>query len=169
MKHRVTREVFKNKVLYYFFPFTIPLVKCFHVSILIVWVYQNSPEDDNDGNVCKFCRVQVQESRCCLWLLMISHKFLTFSLSGLGRVCTGSPAACPRPPAAPPPPPHPPSSRPSLSSAARSRHTYTHPQSWSLNKIFISSICNSAFSKEKALVLMHLLWILYFEKFDWQH
>ena len=53
MKHRVTREVIKNKVLYYFFPFTIPLVKCFHVSILIVWVYQNSPEDDNDGNVCK--------------------------------------------------------------------------------------------------------------------
>ena len=68
MKHRVTREVFKNKVLYYFFPFTIPLVKCFHVSILIVWVYQNSPEDDNDGNVCKDYRDQVQdqESHCCL-------------------------------------------------------------------------------------------------------
>ena len=61
MKHRVTREVFKKS--FYYFPFTIPLVKCFHVSILIVWVYQNSPEDDNDGNVCKDCRDQVQERR----------------------------------------------------------------------------------------------------------
>ena len=134
-----TREVFKKQSLFsrYYFPFTIPLVKCFHVPILIVWVYQNSPEWWKCMYVCKDWSDQVQESCCCLWLLMISlisHKFLTFSLSGPGRVCTGSPAACPRPPAAPPPPPHPPSSRPSLSSAARSRHTYTHPRSWSLNK-----------------------------------